>query len=175
MRPLQETLLIEVLTDIAGRTHEGSGGRSPFFSSALTNMRISQASIASSYESLKPDLRPCIAQITQEHALYIDTFPFPVFRERILALRACVINSPEGSGKDVFDETDLTRDLDNDGIVCWGSDSRRGTGTPWDHRSWEFRPWFLKKWWMLTGGLEGEIGRQSAWWAEMRGDEFDPV
>lgn len=84
-----------------------------------------------------------------------------------------MINSSEGGGKEIFDETDLTRDMDKGGIVCWGADSRAGSGTPWDHRSWEFRPWFLKKWWMLTGGMEGEIGKQSAWWAEMRGEVFD--
>lgn len=23
------------------------------------------------------------------------------------------------------------------------------------------RPWFLKKWWMVTGGLDGDMGKQS--------------
>jgi hypothetical protein len=84
-----------------------------------------------------------------------------------------VTNSEDGAGAEVFDEQELTRDLDNDGIVCWGADSGVGTGVPWDHRSWECKPWFLRKWWMLTGGVEGEMGKQSRWWAEMRGEVFE--
>ena len=90
------------------------------------------------------------SQITQEHPLYIDVFPIPYFRKRILALRRAGV---ERDGEGIFDEEEFTRDIDADGIAFWGADSSAGVkaGAPWDHRSWECRPWFLRKWWMLTG------------------------
>lgn len=82
-------------------------------------------------------------------------------------MRSCITESEDGDtgGENVFDEEEFCRDIDADGIVCWGSDAKAGAGTgtgaPWDRRSWEMRPWFLKKWWTVTGGLDGEMGKQS--------------
>ena len=118
---------------------------SPFFQPALANTTLTPTTIASLYQSTIPDLRPCAMQIKQSHFLYIDTFPLPEFRKRILALRSCVTDCEDGrgSGEKVFDEEEFCRDIDADGIVCWGSDAKVGTGAPWDRRSWEIRPWFL--------------------------------
>lgn len=113
----------------------------------------------------KQDLRPCPSQIFNDHHIYIDLIPFPVFRDRVLALRA---TSPP-----ILDEIELMQDLDKDGLICWGSSAGIGSGTPWDMRSWEVRPWFLRKWWMLCGGPEGQMSSQSRWWCEMRGEEFE--
>jgi hypothetical protein len=63
----------------------------------------------------------------------------------------------------------------NDGIVCWGGRAEVGSGAPWDARSWEVKGWFLKKWWVVTGGVEGEIGRLSRWWCEVRGEYFEDL
>jgi hypothetical protein len=143
---------------------------SPFFQPGGAN-----ATLSSLYQFIKPDLRPCLAQIKQPHNLYIDLFPFPSFRQRVLALKACTVEGEESGSEQVFDEVEFCRDLDADGIVCWGSDAEIGTGAPWDRRSWECQPWFLRKWWMVTGGPEGEMGKQSRWWAEMRGEVFEEM
>lgn len=74
------------------------------------------------------------------------------------------------------------------GLICWGgagvgkrdrnnnnSTARNhlSSGAPWDHRSWEAKPWFLRKYWVLLGGEEGELVRQSEWWRGVRGEEED--
>lgn len=77
----------------------------------------------------------------------------------------------------MIDEDDLCADLQNDGLICWGSSlgggsAAMGSGAPWDARSWEAQSWFLRKWWILIGGAEGEIYKQTRWWCEMRGERF---
>ncbi|KAJ0109442.1 uncharacterized protein J7T55_000367 [Diaporthe amygdali] len=105
-----------------------------------------------------PDLAPTTTQLQYPHLLYIDIFPFPEFREKMLALRAM---RPK-----VFEEKDFIRDIDTgEAICCWGP-------TPWEKRSWEAQPWFLRKWWMLTGGEQGEMGSLSRWWRRFRGEEI---
>ncbi|KUJ24228.1 uncharacterized protein LY89DRAFT_679418 [Mollisia scopiformis] len=151
---------------------------SPFYQSTFATTSLPQSILTELYDSVKPDLRPCSAQVKQPHPLYIDTLPFPSLRQRVLALRSCVTDLGDAGadgGEKIFDEEDFCRDIDADGIVCWGSDTDIGTGAPWDRRSWECRPWFLRKWWMVTGGPEGELGKQSRWWAEMRGEVFEEV
>jgi hypothetical protein len=88
-------------------------------------------------------------------------------RERIIKL-AYVEEEP------MIDEDELCQDLNN-GLVCWGSvldgrNSTIGSGVPWDVRSWEAQPWFLKKWWIVIGGAEGEIYKQTQWWRQIRGE-----
>ena len=118
-----------------------------------------------SYESplrpnsnLKADLQPCELQIMHPHELYIDTVPFPAFRERALAL--LTLHPP------AFDEAELIHDIDSGAWHCWGN-------APWDSKSWEVEAWFLRKWWMLTGTEQGPLGEQSRWWREMRGEAED--
>jgi hypothetical protein len=94
------------------------------------------------YTKIKPDLRPSPSQINRSHEFYIDLFPFPHFRERVINMLS--LSPPP------FEENVLKRDLDNDGLICWGSMNGKGSGTPWDSRSWEAQGWFLRKWWMLT-------------------------
>lgn len=101
------------------------------------------------------------------HHPYIDVLPFPTFRERLITL-AC-------AKEPTIDEDELCKDLENDGLICWGSSlgggsTAVGSGAPWDIRSWEAQGWFMKKWWILIGGAEGEIYKQTQWWCEMRGE-----
>ncbi|KAL6901433.1 hypothetical protein GGI43DRAFT_422367 [Trichoderma evansii] len=120
--------------------------------------------------NIKEHLKPTQNQLTHRHHPYIDTLPFRVFRERLIALihaQPPIINMPE-----------LCHDLQSDGVICWGSRAGAGTGhsgAPWDIRSWEVRPWFLKKWWMLTEGADGEMYQQARWWCEMRGEDMPAV
>ncbi|KAL7934354.1 hypothetical protein V8C35DRAFT_280096 [Trichoderma chlorosporum] len=122
------------------------------------------------FADVKDDLKPTQNQLTQRHHPYIDALPFRAFRERLIALihaEPSIINSEE-----------LCRDLQSDGVICWGSGAGAGTGhsgAPWDIRSWEVRPWFLKKYWMITEGIEGEMYQQARWWCEMRGEDIPPL
>ncbi|PQE08318.1 Aryl-alcohol dehydrogenase protein [Rutstroemia sp. NJR-2017a BVV2] len=140
---------------------------SPFFRNSISEA-AAKAACLKGYDKLGTHLRPCPAQLMISHHPYIDVLPFPTFRERVIRL---------ASGKEpMIDEDDLCQDLENDGLICWGSSLGGGTiatgsGAPWDIRSWEAQPWFIKKWWILIGGAEGEIYKQTRWWREMRGEQ----
>ncbi|CZR67239.1 uncharacterized protein PAC_17138 [Phialocephala subalpina] len=140
---------------------------SPFFRDTVSEASA-RAACMNEFADLHTYLRPCVTQLMYKHHPYIDILPFPTFRERIIKL-AC-------ADEPMIDEDDLCKDLsENDGLICWGSSlgggsAVTGTGAPWDIRSWEAQPWFLKKWWILIGGKEGEIYKQTQWWSEMRGE-----
>lgn len=134
--------------------------------------------VQSIFKTLKPDLRPIKEQITHIHHPVIDCLPFPTLRRNILLSLA----------NNTFDEDEMCEDL-LVGLICWGragggAVSRRdlntstgkapaNSGTPWDSRSWQAKPWFLRKYWVLLGGEEGELARQSEWWRNVRGEEED--
>jgi Domain of unknown function (DUF3425) len=139
---------------------------SPFFRSTVSDSAAKIACL-SDFLDLKTHLRPCAAQLMYRHHPYIDVLPFPTFRERLITL-AC-------AKEPTIDEDELCKDLENDGLICWGSSlgggsAAMGSGAPWDIRSWEAQGWFIKKWWTLIGGAEGEIYKQTKWWCEMRGE-----
>ncbi|PWY93868.1 hypothetical protein BO94DRAFT_458570 [Aspergillus sclerotioniger CBS 115572] len=147
---------------------------SPFFrSTAGLTDDVTKANIISTvqgaFKALKPDLRPSSEQIAVEHHPWIDILPFPTLRKNLITHQ-----------KDI-DEDDFFHDMLT-GLVCWGgagigkrdrqlSTGYASTGTPWDVRSWEAKVWFLKKYWMLLGGEDGELVRQSEWWRSIRGDD----
>ena len=140
---------------------------SPFFRECISES-AAKAACLSEFTSLKSHLRPSATQLLHSHHPYIDVLPFPTFRDRVIKL-AC-------TEEPMIDEDDLCGDLHKDGLICWGSSlgggsAAMGSGAPWDIRSWEAQPWFLKKWWILIGGAEGEIYKQTQWWCEMRGEK----
>lgn len=124
------------------------------------------ASVQSTFKTLKRDLRPSRTQIARRHHCYIDVFPMPSVRKRLIELQYEI------------DEDEFFEDAIR-GFRCWGSrresqrDQGHGTGTAWDSRSWEATPEFLKKWECVLGDEDGEIARQSRWWRIMRGEEED--
>jgi hypothetical protein len=129
--------------------------------------------VQQTFKSLKPDLRPSGQQITVKHHPCIDILPFPTLRDNFIA------------HQDEFDEDELFMDVLT-GLVCWGGagigqrdrDSNTGsasTGTPWDARSWEAKDWFMKKYWVLLGGEDGELVRQSEWWRGIRGEDMSSI
>ena len=138
---------------------------SPFFRNSISES-VAKTACLSDFRDLKTHLRPCATQLMYRHHPYIDVLPFPTFRERLIKL-ACV-------KEPTIDEDELCKDLENDGLICWGSSlggsGAMGSGAPWDIRSWEAQDWFMKKWWILIGGAEGEIYKQTQWWCEMRGE-----
>ncbi|KAF3483215.1 uncharacterized protein GIQ15_02539 [Arthroderma uncinatum] len=120
------------------------------------------------FKRLKPDLRPSSEQITIKHHPYIDILPFPTLRKNLIL------------GQGEVDEDEFFHDI-LAGLACWGSagigkrdrqvsTGYASTGTPWDVRSWEATPSFLNKYWILLGGEEGELVRQSEWWRGIRGE-----
>jgi hypothetical protein len=142
---------------------------SSFFRDSISESAAKTACITE-FTHLRTYLRPTATQMMHRHHPYIDVLPFPKFRERIIKL-AYAEDEP------MIDEDDLCEDLQKDGLICWGSSlgggsAAMGSGAPWDLRSWEAQPWFLKKWWILIGGAEGEIYKQTKWWCEMRGERF---
>ena len=139
---------------------------SPFFRDSISESAAEEACL-SDFLHLRTHLRPCAAQLLYRHHPYIDVLPFPCFRERLIKLTC--------AKEPMINEDELCNDLENDGLVCWGSclgsgSSAIGSGAPWDIRSWEAQDWFMKKWWVLIGGAEGEIFKQTQWWREMRGE-----
>lgn len=138
-------------------------GQSPFYTEGLSKESAEQK-CKEGFKAIKPDLRPVPVQLTRRHHPYIDALPFKSFRERVIVIL--------GEFR-LFEGLELFEDLLNGGLVCWSTTS--GIGSPWDARSWEARPWFLKKWWMLLGGQDGEIYKQTCWWYELRGETPPPV
>ncbi|OJD22361.1 hypothetical protein ACJ73_06294 [Blastomyces percursus] len=112
------------------------------------------------FSTLKPDLRPSIAQITVQYLPYIDILPFSTLRNNL-------ISHQEEIDKDEFFHDMLT------GLVCWGSGGiGKGIGRVLqslfrqvrhgDARSWEAKA--------LLGKEDGELVQQSEWWRSIRGD-----
>ncbi|KAI9737928.1 MAG: hypothetical protein M1834_009298 [Cirrosporium novae-zelandiae] len=146
---------------------------SPFYRSNLKDTPPTEkiiTAVRKTFQSIKPDLRPLPVQITISHHPYLDILPFPELRHRAISLAS--------TNPAAFDEDQFFWDVLAGGLICWGgcSPSRKesppaGEGVPWDIHSWEAEPWFLKKWRAVTGGADGELGRQTRWWREMRGEE----
>lgn len=120
------------------------------------------------FQTLKPDLRPGVEQVTIRHHPMFDMLPFPTLRRNL------ILHQTE------IDEDELFTDLLK-GLVCWGGagvgridreadvNGHVSSGTPWDGRSWEGKTWFLRKYWNLLGGKDGELVKQSTWWRGLRG------
>ena len=137
-----------------------------FFRESVSK-EVAAVACSRDFQHLKTDLRPSPTQLIHRHHPWIDVLPFPTFRERVIKL---VCSDPP-----MIDEDELCLDLLNDGLICWGSsmgggNRTTGSGAPWDPRSWEAQSWFMKKWWVVIGGVEGEIYKQTEWWCELRGD-----
>ena len=111
--------------------------------------------------NVNADLRPTSCQRSKPHALYIDMIPFPIFRDRVITL---LERSPPA-----FDEDELRRDMENDGVLVWGG--ARVERSVRDRRNWECARWFLAKWRILVEGSGMED--QSRWWRQMRGEDDD--
>jgi hypothetical protein len=118
---------------------------------------------------LASGLTPTTVQRCMPHHPCYDLVPWPSFRSNIIS--AISMDPP------LIDEDELCLDVFGGGLRCWGSayGSAHGHGqsVPWDARSWEAMPWFLEKWAVLTGGENGEVAKNSAWWRAMRGGDGD--
>jgi hypothetical protein len=94
--------------------------------------------ILASVENIPLQLRPTMSQIMYPHPPWMDLLPFPVLRERAVMMQ--VANSS------AIDMDELKDDLYlRNGLICWRSGHKGGSGHAWDYRNWEAEPWFLKK------------------------------
>lgn len=162
---------IRVNAELLGITFEeltNPATESPFYSNAVMK-RSSNLAFPPKLLELKPHLQPIDPQIQYSHHAWVDLIPCPIFRQRFIQLTTT--NPP------MINQHEFCLDVENNGLVCWGSyigeaDEVSGAGAPWDIRSWEAQPWFLKKWWFVLGGQEGGIFQQTKWWHELRGDHL---
>ena len=115
-------------------------------------------------ESVMPDLYPTALQRSRPHGMYLDMIPFPIFRDRVITLLS--MDPP------AFEECELKRDIESDGLRVWGvgqGSTTRTASLVRDRRNWECTRWFYKKWKLLVDG--SGLDEQSQWWRTMRGEE----
>ena len=107
-------------------------------------------------ERLPPCLLPTILQQTVPHGDWIDMFPIPEGRDRLIRFTGA------------FDEDDLWADcigglfegfpddeMERRGLIAWSP--------PWDITGWEMSEGFLKKWGWLFKGLPGVLEATNRW------------
>ncbi|KAG4439248.1 hypothetical protein IFR05_005286 [Cadophora sp. M221] len=107
-------------------------------------------------ELLPPALLPTALQQTVPHADWIDYFPSPQGRDRLIRAIGtfdeddlwadCIGGLYEG-----FPDDEITRR----GIVAWSP--------PWDIAGWEMSEGFLRKWGWLFNGLPGAMEATNRW------------
>ncbi|QKX57753.1 uncharacterized protein TRUGW13939_04873 [Talaromyces rugulosus] len=116
-------------------------------------------------ELFPPKLLPTTLQQTAPHGDWIDLFPSPEGRDRLI----------QGAG--TFDEDELWADcigglyegfaddeIERRGIVAWSP--------PWDITGWEMSEGFLRKWGWLFKGLPGVLEATNRWRKERGEDPF---
>ena len=114
-------------------------------------------------ELLPSALLPTTLQQSVPHGDWIDLFPCPVGRDRLIRAAG------------TFDEDDLWADcigglyegfpddeIERRGIVAWSP--------PWDITGWEMTEGFLEKWGWLFNGLPGALEATNRWRME-RGED----
>ncbi|KAI2467243.1 hypothetical protein F4781DRAFT_322935 [Annulohypoxylon bovei var. microspora] len=114
-------------------------------------------------ELLPPTLLPTALQQTVPHGDWIDLFPYPEARDRLIRAAG------------TFDEDELWEDcsgglyegfpddeVERRGIIAWSP--------PWDITGWEMTAGFLRKWGWVFKGLPGALEATNRWRIE-RGEE----
>lgn len=113
---------------------------------------------------LPPSLLPTILQQTVPHPDWIDLFPCPVGRDRLITAAG------------TYDEDDLWADcigglyegfpddeIGRRGIVAWSP--------PWNVSGWEMSEGFLEKWGWIVEGVPGMLEATNRWRME-RGEDL---
>ncbi|KAI0180780.1 hypothetical protein GGR52DRAFT_5128 [Hypoxylon sp. FL1284] len=101
-------------------------------------------------------LQPTALQMTVPHYDWIDVFPAPELRDRLIRAAGA------------FDEDDLWADcvgglyegypddeVEKRGLIAWEP--------PWDVRGWEMSEGFLRKWAWLVNGVPGMLQATNRW------------
>lgn len=123
---------------------------------------------------LPPNLRPTHMQLAVPHHPEVDVFPFPRFRDNMIAA-ADVLDDVELCEDIMFGVDDRSTDFrgvdqgdsakinpsGRTGLIVWGD--------PWFQSSWEVDQEFAKKYMGLFDGCE-ELVRSTNFWREERGE-----
>lgn len=109
--------------------------------------------------TLPESLRPTPLQRLIPHHPWLDFFPFPEMRDRLIVAAAT----------GYLDEDELCRDL----MAFWDTRNSGATlvvwGVPWDPCNWEVTEAFLRKWRWVVLGLGG-LRRSTDFWRGRRGE-----
>jgi len=136
-----------------------SDGSSPSSSSQIITLKWRDETKKS--QGCPESLAPTLLQRMVLHHPWIDLFPFPTFRDNMLA--AIQLG--------VLDDDELCVDLiefaggadgSEPALIVWGE--------AWDWRSWEVTAGFLRKWGWLAKGCE-EMVVATNYWREKRGEK----
>ncbi|KAK6535867.1 hypothetical protein TWF281_000117 [Arthrobotrys megalospora] len=130
--------------------------KSPFVQSYFMNNQ-SVEKVQQEYSNVVQSLKPSALQCRTPHKAYIDVFPFPGFRERVIKAAA--------GGH--INELELCADLGKSALMCWGNGHGKYGGEPWNPKSWEAQPWFIEKWDSL---IDDEMKECSRFWRQLRDD-----
>ncbi|KAJ5220627.1 uncharacterized protein N7469_009514 [Penicillium citrinum] len=108
---------------------------------AISIFNIAQPSF--SVESIPSCLKPTFIQLHIPHHPWLDFFPFPRMRDRMIL------------AEDTFDDDDLCHDL----MAFWDTRNTAATllvwGNSWDAQNWEVTENFARKWkWLLPDSPE---------------------
>lgn len=128
--------------------------KSPFVQAYFMNDQ-SVEKVKEKYANVSESLKPSALQCRTPHKAYIDVFPFPGFREKVI----------EAGSKGLLNEIEFCADLGRSALMCWGSGQGKHGGEPWNPRSWEAQPWFIKKWEDL---IDDELRECSKFWSDLR-------
>ncbi|KAK6516151.1 hypothetical protein TWF506_006063 [Arthrobotrys conoides] len=128
--------------------------KSPFVQAYFMNDQ-SVEKVQEKYTNISESLKPSALQCRTPHKAYIDVFPFPGFRERII----------EAGSKGLLNEIEFCADLGKSALMCWGTEQGKHGGEPWNPKSWEAQPWFIKKW---DAFIDDELRECSRFWRELR-------
>ncbi|KAL4953471.1 hypothetical protein BDW69DRAFT_165177 [Aspergillus filifer] len=113
--------------------------------------------LAYNEENIPISLRPTHIQRTIPHHPWLDFFPFPKMRDRLIL------------AEHLYDDDELCHDL----MAFWDTRNTQATlivwGQSWDPLSWEVTEGFLAKWgWLLRGSPE--LLLSTNYWRRSRGE-----
>ena len=122
-------------------------------SDIISPFNLDISTVDSLCRSLPPSLLPTALQRSVPHHPYIDLFPFPLMRDRLIQFG------------DILDEDALCADFagettdpqlgEHTGLIVWGE--------PWDPQSWEIAEALWKKWSSLLMGCSGLLEATNYW------------
>jgi hypothetical protein len=123
---------------------------------AISIFNLQQPSFAT--ERIPPSLRPTPIQLQLPHHPWLDFFPFPRMRHRLIL------------AGDSFDDDELCHDL----MAFWDTRNTAATllvwGHPWDPKNWEVTERFAHKWtWMIRDSPE--LLASTNFWRRTRGEK----
>jgi hypothetical protein len=126
-------------------------------SDILSPFSSDDSEITRLYMSLPPSLHPTALQRSVPHHPYIDLFPFPSMRDRLIQIG------------DTIDEDELCADFAGENLKSEGGGHTGLTvwGEPWDPQSWEIAEPLWDKWSILLKGCPG-ILEATNYWRQMR-------